>query len=192
MTAEESKEYYRRIDDFSRVNRLAAFFYNANPKLKLMSPIDLNDDEVISFLRMMQSKEVRYMLVGGFAVSFHGFIRATMDLDIWIQDQPQNIEKFKEVLISSGVEGLDKVRTFEIVPGFTQFAIGKSGFLIDPMKALRSFSSFDFDSCYSRSVAGEYNGVRFKVISPEDLLKEKLATNRSKDISDIEFLKSLK
>ena len=192
MTAEESKEYYRRIDDFSRVNRLAAFFYNANPKLKPMSPIDLNDDEVISFLRMMQSKEVRYMLVGGFAVSFHGFIRATMDLDIWIQDQPQNIEKFKEVLISSGVKGLDKVRTFEIVPGFTQFAIGKSGFLIDPMKALRSFSSFDFDSCYSRCVTGEYNGVRFKVISPEDLLREKLATNRSKDISDIEFLKSLK
>jgi predicted nucleotidyltransferase len=191
MIASESNEYYQRLDNFSRVNRLSAIFYNANPKLKPMSPIDLNDEEILSFLRALEARKVRYMLVGGFAVAFHGFIRATMDLDLWIEDEPGNIERFKQVLTASGVVGLDSVRSFDLVPGFTQFAIGKSGFLIDPMKTLRSFSSFDFSPCYERAIQGEFNGVTFKVISREDLLKEKIATNRSKDISDIEFLKSM-
>jgi hypothetical protein len=191
MIAGESNEHYHRLDNFSRVNRLSAIFYNANPKLKPLSPIDLNDEEMLAFLRELEERKVRYLLVGGFAVAFHGFIRATMDLDLWIEDEQGNIERFRELLIDSGVVGLDSVRSFDLVPGFTQFAIGKSGFLIDPMKTLRSFSSFDFNSCYERAIPGEFKGVTFKVISRPDLLKEKMATNLSKDISDIEFLKSL-
>jgi hypothetical protein len=192
MLAQEANEHYQRLKNFSKVNRLAAMFHNSNPKLSPMSPIDLNDEEVLSFLREMESHQVKYMLVGGFAVAFHGFIRATLDLDLWVQDEASNIERFKKVLTKAGVTGLEKIRSFDMVPGFTQFAIGNSGFLIDPMKSLRSFSSLDFDTCYDRATTGEFQGVKFKVISAEDLLKEKLTTNRSKDISDIEFLKTLK
>jgi len=190
MLAEESNEYYQRIQNFSRVNRLAAMFYNANPEHKSMSAIDLNNDEVISFLKALSESDIQFMLVGGFAVAFHGHIRATMDLDLWIKDEEQNLERFKKVLIDFGVAGLDKVRSFDLVPGFTQFTIGKSGFLVDPMKSLKAFSALDFDACYQRAVAAKYGEVKFKVISREDLLKEKKTVNRPKDKLDFDSLNS--
>jgi hypothetical protein len=94
----------------------------------------------------------------------------------------------KKFLITFEVPGLDKVRSFDLVPEFTQFAIGKSEFLADPMKSLKAFSTFDFDMCYERSVKGEYDGVKFKVISRKDLLEEKETTNRPKDRLDIDSL----
>lgn len=182
-------ERSERMDLFSKVNRLAASFHNANVKLSKMTPIDLNSEEVISFLRDLQKHDVKYILVGGFAVAFHGYVRATNDLDLWIKDDQVNIEKFKKVLTVHGVEGLDSVRAFEMIPGFTEFAIGNSGFIVEPMKNLKAFSAFDFDACYSRAETGTIQGVEFKVIHPQDLLKEKQLTNRPKDQGDIEHLK---
>jgi hypothetical protein len=184
-----SKEYESRINLFSKVNRTAIAFHNANPSLTDMTPIDLNDDEVISFLKDMQHEGIAYMLIGGFAMAFHGHIRATIDLDLWIKDEKENLEKFKGVLKRSGVVGLDKIRSLELIAGFTQFQLGDSGFVVDPMSRLKKFSTYDFDACYSRAQDGQYKGVSFKVISPRDLLQEKEATNRPKDQGDIEFLK---
>ena len=83
-----------------------------------------------------------YLLIGGwFAIAFHGYVRATHDLDLWIKDEQSNPEKFKSVLKKHGVKGLEQVRKLEFIPGFTQFSIGDSGFVIDPMTKLKSFDS---------------------------------------------------
>lgn len=191
MLARETNEHYKRLTLFSKVNRLATSFYNANPMSVPMSPIDLDNDEIIAFLQSLQDAYVKYLLTGGFAVAFHGYVRATHDLDLWIKDDEKNLNALRQVLIQHGVNGLDQVRSFDLIPGFTQFPIGKSGFMVDPMKSLKAFSAFDFDACYERAEPGEFNGVTFKVISAKDLLKEKQATNRLKDLGDIEHLESL-
>ena len=134
-----AKEYESRINLFSKINRTTVAIHNANPALTDMTPIDLNDDEVLSFLKDMQLVGVVYMLVGGFAVAFHGYIRATIDLDLWIKDEEENLEKFKVVLKKNGVVGLDKVNSLELIAGFTQFQLGDSGFVVDPMKRLKKF-----------------------------------------------------
>jgi hypothetical protein len=85
--------------------------------------------------------------------------------------------------------GLEKIRSLELIAGFTQFQLGDSGFVVDPMSRLKKFSTYDFVACYSRAQDGQYKGVSFKVISPRDLLQEKEATNSPKDQGDIEFLK---
>jgi hypothetical protein len=92
---------------FSAVNRVAVSFYNANPQHTLMAPIDLNDDEVYSFLKTLEELGVKYLLVGDFAMAFHGFVRATNDLDLWIKYTPGNINKLKTALARHGIEGLD-------------------------------------------------------------------------------------
>lgn len=176
---------------FSKVNKVAVAFRNANPTLSAMTPIDLNDDEVLGFLKALQREDVKYLLVGGFAMAFHGYVRATIDLDLWIKDDKQNLDKLKSVLQNQGVIGIDKVRELQLVAGFTQFNIGDSGFVVDPMKNLKAFTSYDFDECYVRAQEGEYKQVKFKVINPTDLLKEKLSTNRPKDQADIEYLKAM-
>jgi len=184
-------DYAARINLFSKVNKTAVAFHNANATLTEMAAIDLNDDEVLGFLNDMQEAGVTYLLVGGFAVAFHGYVRATNDLDLWIKDESSNLDNFKSVLKKQGVKGLDQVKSLEFIPGFTQFNIGDSGFVIDPMKKLKSFESKNFDTCYQRAQDGEYKGVKFKVISHQDLLREKLSTNRPKDQGDIEYLKGL-
>jgi hypothetical protein len=191
MAFVSTAEYKRRLDMFSKVNRVASVFHNANLKLKPMSPIDLNDEDVFNFLKSLEQLEVKYLLVGGFAMAFHGYVRATHDLDLWIKDEAENIELFKRALTNNGVKGLDQISSFEMIPGFTQFQIGNSGFVVEPFKNLKVLNSFDFDECYSRAENGEYNNLHFKVIHSKDLLKEKEGTNRPKDQGDIEHLRSL-
>ena len=184
MLAEESSEMYNRLNLFSKVNRLAVSFYNSNPEHNTMAAIDLDNEEVISFLNDLSMSGVQYLLVGGFAVAFHGLVRATHDLDLWINAEELNLLKLNEAL--------ENTRSFDRVPGFTQFPIGSTGFLVDPMKSLRAFSMYDFEQCYQRAAEGTYKGVHFKVISKDDLLREKEANNRPKDQGDIEYLRSLK
>ncbi|HEY9007070.1 MAG TPA: hypothetical protein VIM75_13110 [Ohtaekwangia sp.] len=184
-------ERKKRMDMFSKVNRLAASFHNANVKLKKMTPIDLGDEEVVAFLRSLQEYDVKYLLIGGFAVAFHGYVRATHDLDLWIRDDASNIENLRKVLTKHGVAGLDEIRSFELIPGFTQFSVGDSGFIVEPLKSLKAFSAYDFDACYDRADIGSFQNITFRVIHPKDLLKEKQTTNRPKDQGDIEHLKNL-
>lgn len=191
MHAEEANEHYKKLRLFSKVNRLAVSINNSNPNTISMVPIDLDNDEILIFFTSLESSGVQYLLVGDFAVAFHGYIRATQYLDLWIKDEPQNLQRLRQVLISHGVKALEKIKDLELVHGFTHFAIGDSGFVIDPMKNLKAFNAYDFDTCYSRAASGEYQGVKFKVISQQDLLTEKQATNRPKDQGDIEYLKNL-
>lgn len=184
-------ESEKRLSRFSFVNRAATSFHNSNLKNSPVTPIDLDNDEIYGFLKSLKEKNVIYILVGGFAIAFHGLIRATYDMDLWIKDDPRNLENFKKVLIDFGVKGLEEARSFDMIPGFTTFSLGESGFVIDPMKSLKAFKNFEFDACYTRAEEGTYKGVTFKVISRTDLLKEKETINRPKDQQDIEHLKNL-
>ena len=176
---------------FSQVNNVAIAFQNSNIKNKKMAAIDFRDPEILSFFRNLEKHNVKFILVGGFAMAFHGHVRATHDLDIWLKDSPDNIKRFINVLKIQGVKGLNELRSFEMIPGFTQFQIGDSGFVVEPLKSLKTLKEYDFDAAYERSEQGQFNNVLFRVIHAKDLLREKEATNRPKDQGDIEHLRSL-
>lgn len=191
MSIAELNERETRILRFSDVNRAASLFHNANPKMKKNTPIDFRDDDVLNFFKALQKNEVKYLLVGGFAIAFHGYIRATHDLDLWIKDAPENIQNFKKALIERGVKGIESMRSDEWAVGFTEFFVGDPGFKIEPLKSLKILREWDFDICYSRAVDGVFGDIQFKVIHARDLLKEKQGINRPKDQGDIEFLKGI-
>lgn len=180
-----------RITLFSKVNNVAIAFQNSNKKNASMAAIDFRDPDILLFFENLEKHKVSYILIGGFAMAFHGHIRATHDLDIWLKDSPENIEKFIRVLKIAGVQGLDELRSFEMIPGFTQFQMGDSGFVVEPLKSLKTLKEYDFDAAYERAESGSFGDVHFKVIHAKDLLKEKEATNRPKDQGDIEYLRSL-
>ncbi len=187
----QAAETVKRLTLFSKVNRVAAAFHNANRTLKKMSPIDLTDDDVFGFLKTLEKHKVRYLLVDGFAMAFHGYVRATHDLDLWLEDEDENIGNFRKSLTECGVTGLENIRSFELIAGFTEFKIGTSGFTVEPFKSLKVLSKYDFKECYERGVHGEFNDLQFKVIHAKDLLREKESTNRPKDQGDIDYLRSL-
>lgn len=88
-------------------------------------------------------------------MAFHGYVRATHDLDLWIKDDPLNLEKLKLVFKQSGVIGIEQVKNLQRVAGFTEFKVGESGFVVDPMTHLKAFSAYDFDQCFDRALPGE-------------------------------------
>src|SRR6266699_3734649 len=98
MNSSGIKKYAERIELFSKVNEIAVLFNNANPTNKNMSAIDFRDDDILKFFRDLETRNVKYLLVGGFAMAFHGYVRATHDLDLWIKDDPENMERLKKVL----------------------------------------------------------------------------------------------
>jgi len=134
------------------------------------------------FLKLLNSNRVEYLVVGGYAVNYYGFSRATADLDIWIAINPKNAELVGEA-----------VREF----GFKE---AESALFLQPRKIIRlgvppvrleiltSISGVDFAECYTRRVEADLDGVTAPFIRRDDLIRNKSASGRLKDRLDLEQL----
>jgi hypothetical protein len=60
--------------------------------------MDIFDEEIVKFWKALAANDVRYMMVGGYAVNLHGYQRYTGDLDIWIEDTKENRGKLRKGL----------------------------------------------------------------------------------------------
>ncbi|WKZ59694.1 MAG: nucleotidyl transferase AbiEii/AbiGii toxin family protein [Cyclobacteriaceae bacterium] len=178
------------LDVIFQVNELAWALYNSNPanEMKTMA----SKDDVTLLVGNLNKHGVRFILIGGFAMAFHGHVRATNDIDFWIENTPENMDKLRQALLDSGVAEAQIMRnTMQLVGGFTVFNLMETGFQIDLMHNLKAFKEIDFNQCYARVQRANYNGVDISVLNAEDLLKEKRETNRDKDQGDISFLEAL-
>ncbi|MBT1704282.1 hypothetical protein [Chryseosolibacter indicus] len=72
MQVEKTNEYYQKLKRFSKANRIAVAFRNANPNHQPMAAIDLDNDGVLLFLKHLETANVKYLLVSDFAVAYHG------------------------------------------------------------------------------------------------------------------------
>lgn len=136
------------------------------------------------FLRLLNSHQVEYLLVGGYAVSIHGYPRYTGDIDFWIAVSEDNAQKVVQVLQEFGFDVpslskdlfLDKSRMTRL---------GR-----EPVKIeiLNSISGLDFSSSKENAISIEIDGISIPVISLSDLRENKLASGRAKDLADLENL----
>jgi hypothetical protein len=134
------------------------------------------------FLKLLNSNKVEYLVVGGYAVNYYGFPRATADLDIWIAIHPDNARRVADVLQRFG------------------FAQAHTAIFLQPRKVIRmgvppvrleiltSISGVDFRDCYGRHVEADWDGVPVPLIDLEDLKRNKQASGRLKDRLDLEQL----
>ncbi len=148
-----------------------------------MDTIELHPD-FKDFLRLLNSHGVEYLLVGGYAVGYHGYPRATGDMDIWIAVSEANAQKAAMVLHDFGMPKetvsqelfLDKDRVIRmgVPPVCIEVITGASG--------------VSFLDCYSRREVVEIDGILLNFISLEDLKVNKKAAARHKDLEDLEHL----
>ncbi|MCH8276580.1 MAG: hypothetical protein IIA50_03445 [Bacteroidetes bacterium] len=143
--------------------------------------------DFVEFLRLLDARNVDYLLIGGYAVGFHGHVRGTADLDIWIRPELQNAGKIVTVLKEFGFD------LPEIKP---QIFLLKSRVvrLGEPPVQIEIFSSIlgvDFDECFSNRVISRWDKITVSVIGREDLILAKRASGRQLDLNDIEKLGGL-
>jgi len=133
---------------------------------------------------LLNSRRVEYLLVGGYAVGFHGYSRPTGDLDVWIAVSPENAERVRQALVEFGFSQ-------ENVPAnlFTDpDRIVRMGVPPVRLEIITAISGVKFAPCYASRVQAEIDGVPVNVISLDDLKANKRAAGRHKDLNDLEQL----
>lgn len=136
------------------------------------------------FLRLLNEKSVEYLVVGGFAVGFHGYPRPTGDLDVWISIHPDNTTKVLEVLREFGFGGENLSPALFAKPG-TIIRMGVPPLRIEIQTHI---SGVDFAECYQHRIMGDLDGENVSLINLHDLKQNKRAAARHKDLADLENL----
>jgi len=133
---------------------------------------------------LLNAKKVRYLLIGGYAVSYHGYPRSTADMDIWIATDFDNCAK----LISAVKEfGFDVPElTIELLS--EQKKILRMGLPPIRIEVLADIDGVDFDPCYHAKLVDTIDGIPVNIINLEHLKKNKQASGRLKDLNDLEYL----
>lgn len=176
----------------AKLKSFAQSIYDSNPTNPKITFMDITNEEVKEFLRSLDKFNVRYMLVGGVAAIFHGHVRTTQDLDLWVQETPENKLQLVKALKENNVSGADHYLNVPMIPGDSTITIGSEGFVVDFMAHMKSFQKEDFESCYKVAVKTTFDGVPITVIHLNHLISEKIALSRPKDLDDVENLKKIK
>jgi predicted nucleotidyltransferase len=145
--------------------------------------IELNED-FKDLLKSLNSKNVKYLLIGGYAVILHGHPRLTNDLDVVIANEQQNIERCLDALNEFGFSGSSLSAALFSEPK----SVVRMG--VEPVKIeiLNYLEGVDFNEAYSRRETRPAEDIEFDLISLADLIVNKRAVGRDKDLLDVKEL----
>lgn len=137
------------------------------------------------FLQLLNSRKIEYLIVGGYAVGFHGYPRATGDLDVWVAVNERNALKLVEVLRAFGFN-LPELKKDLFLEREKVIRMG-----VPPMRLeiLTSIDGVLFNSCYKNRIIADLGELQVNFISKEDLLINKRASGRPQDLVDFDKLK---
>lgn len=145
--------------------------------------IELNPDWS-EFLRLLLSKRVKFLLVGGHAVAAHGEPRLTEDLDVFVQLSPENAENLRQALIEFGI-GSAVPAIHELLEPGRIFMLGRKPRRID---ILSEIDGVTFEECWKARTEAQFASTVVPVIGRAELIKNKRASGRIKDRADLAVL----
>lgn len=137
-------------------------------------------------LKLLNENEVKYVVIGATSFSVHGYARATMDIDIFIEPSPENIKKVRKALQSFGYD-LEDVSEQDMLENkllLRQYLVETD---IHPF-----VKGVNFEEVWNNRVIDEISGIPVNFSSLDDLIKMKKAAGRPKDVEDLKALKELK
>jgi hypothetical protein len=137
------------------------------------------------FVELLNSNKVEYLVVGGFAVAFHGFARYTADLDFLIQASEENARRMLNVLAQFGFGSLGIEAEDLQSPG----KIIQLGVKPNRIDILTSISGVTFDEAWNTRTQGLLEGVATQYIGREALIRNKESTGRAIDLGDADQLR---
>ena len=133
-------------------------------------------------LKLLNSKKIEYLVIGGYAVAFHGHPRATGDLDIWIAISKDNSHKIVEALKEFGFDVPD-LKNEIFLEKNKNIRMGEEPLRIE---ILTSIDGVEFNECYKNKKIVAIDDIKINFISLQDLKKNKKASGRLQDLADIE------
>jgi hypothetical protein len=147
----------------------------------------LNED-YRDILHVLSEEKVKFILVGAYALAAHGYPRATMDIDIWVMPSPENADAVLRALSRFGAP-LHNLTKEDLLKDGTIFQIGVAPRRID---IITTATGLQFETTYRNSIPINIEGIEVRIPSIDDLILNKRAIGRTKDLADAEALESLK
>ena len=153
--------------------------------------MDILGEELVKFWQALNENGVRYIMVGGFAIRFHGFNRSTDDLDLWLEDTPLNRKHLRIAFAALGYGDFASLETMQFVPGWTNFYIG-GGVELDIMTSMKGLEDVSFRECLEMASIAELDGVEVPFLHINHLIANKKIVNRPKDQIDVIELEKIR
>jgi hypothetical protein len=148
-----------------------------------MANIELHPD-FKDFLKLLNSHGVEYLLVGGYAVGYHGYPRATGDMNVWIAVDEENARKISETLQEFGIPAKDVPESLFL----ERDKVIRMGVPPVRIEVITGASGVEFQDCYKRREQFGIDDFTIHLISLDDLKINKKASGRHKDLEDLEHL----
>lgn len=136
------------------------------------------------FIALLNEHEVRYLVVGGYALAFHGYPRYTKDLDVWIEPSPGNADRIIAALDDFGFGSLG-LAAADFLERDTIIQLGYPPHRID---LLTTIAGVTFEECYRAKAGVDIEGLHIDVIDSDNFKKNKRATGRPRDAVDADNL----
>jgi predicted nucleotidyltransferase len=136
------------------------------------------------FLKLLNDNHVEYLLIGGYAVGYYGYPRATGDMDVWIAVNALNAKNIVQALQQFGFPASHLSEELFLSPNRV-LRIGMPPLRIE---ILTSIDGVDFSECYPESTVETIDGIEVRLISLRRLKENKKSSGRYKDLNDLENL----
>lgn len=137
------------------------------------------------FIQLLNENEVKYLIIGGYAVAFHGYPRYTKDLDFWVWAEPSNAELLLKTIQDFGLATLN-LSIEDLTDPDNVIQLGYEPNRIDLIVQL---DGLDFEACYTRRIDMQLDEISVHFIGLEDLIENKMSTGRLQDKADANNLK---
>ncbi|NNF04566.1 MAG: hypothetical protein HKN17_08870 [Rhodothermales bacterium] len=148
-----------------------------------MATIHLPSD-FSEFLRLLSDHDVRYLLIGGHAVAFHGYVRSTADMDLWVPTDIENAGRLVEAMRKFGFDVPDlKPELF-----LKKEKLVRMGLPPMRIEIMTDIPGVSFEPAFANREQTLVDGIGVDVIGLEELKANKRATGRHKDLDDLENL----
>ncbi len=137
---------------------------------------------------LLNYEKVKYLIVGAYALALHGYPRYTGDIDIFVKQNVVNVRRLLRVLkkFGFGTVGITEKGLLE------KRTVVQLGYPPNRIDLITSIEGVTFDSAWKNRISGSFGTQIVSYISKEDLIKNKLAAKRDKDLLDVKMLQSKK
>lgn len=141
------------------------------------------------FFRLMIKQCVDFLIIGGYAVNFHGYSRMTEDIDLWLRPDNLNRDKFIQVLISLGFSeaGIHKLKSKD----FTEVVCFHIGERPERIDFITKISGISFNEAWTAREIMSVDDIQLPFISFNHLILSKISNNRLRDQADVEELQKI-
>ncbi len=144
------------------------------------------NQDFTDLLRALCAADARFLIVGAYAVTWHAVPRSTGDLDVWIEPTPDNAERVWSALTAFGAP-LDQLSVEDLRAPDVVFQLGVPPRRID---LLTSVTAVDFARAWERRVTAAFGDLEVPTIGLQDLITNKRAVGRPRDLADVALLES--